>query len=37
MARTYPLTISYDDSMGSRENPLSFASLCLVDLRNGQS
>ena len=37
MARTYPLTFSYNDSMGSRENPLSFASLRLVDLRNGQS
>ena len=37
MARTYPLTISYNDSMGSRENPLSFASLRLVNLRNGQS
>ena len=37
MARTYPLTVSYNDSLGSRENPLSFASLCLVDLRNGQS
>ena len=37
MARTYPLTFSYNDSMGSRENPLSFASLHLVDLRNGQS
>ena len=37
MARTYPLTVSYNDSMGSRENPFSFVSLCLVDLRNGQS
>ena len=37
MARTYPLTISYNDSMGSKENPLSFASLHLVDLRNGHS
>ena len=37
MARTYPLTVSYNDSMGSRENPLSFASSHLVDLRNGQS
>ena len=36
MVRTYPLTVSYDDSMGSRENPLSFASLRLVDLRNSQ-
>ena len=37
MARTCPLTVSYNDSMGSRENSLSFASLCLVDLRNSQS
>ena len=37
MARTYPLTVSYDDSMGSRENLLSLASLRLVDLCNGQS
>ena len=37
MAHTYPLTISYNDSMGSKENPLSFASLRLVDLRNGHS
>ena len=37
MVRTHPLTVSYNDSMGSRESPLSFASLRLVDLRNGQS
>ena len=37
MARTYPLTIGYNDSMGSKANPLSFASLRLVDLRNGHS
>ena len=37
MARTYPLTVSYNESMGSRENPLSFTSLRLVDLHNGQS
>ena len=37
MARTYPLTISYNDSMGSKENPLSFATLRLVNLRNGHS
>ena len=34
MARTCPLTVSYNDSMRSKENCLSFASLCLVDLRN---
>ena len=37
MARTYPLTMGYNESMGSNENPLSFASLRLVDLRIGQS
>ena len=37
MAHTYPLTVSYNDSMGSKENPLSFASLRLVDLLNGHS
>ena len=37
MASTYPLTVSCSDSMGSIENPLSFASLRLVDLCNGQS
>ena len=37
MARTYLLTIGYNESMGSKENPLSFTSLRLVDLRNGQS
>ena len=37
MACTYPLTVGYNESMGSKENPLSFASLRLVDLRNGQS
>ena len=36
-ARTYPITISYNDSMGSKENPLSLASLRPVDLRNGHS
>ena len=37
MARTYPLTVGYNKSMRSKENPLSFASLRLVDLHNGQS
>ena len=37
MARTYPLTIGYNDSRGSKANPLSFASLRLVDLRNRHS
>ena len=37
MACTYPLTIGYNESMGSKENPLSFACLRLVDLHNGHS
>ena len=37
IARTYPLTISYNECLGSRANPLSFANLRIVDLRNGQS
>ena len=37
MARTYPLFISYNQCLGAKEDHLSFASLCLEDLRNGQS
>ena len=37
MARTYPLTASFNECLGSRTNSLSFANLPLVDLRNGQS
>ena len=37
MVLTYPLTIGYNDSMGSKANPLSFASLRLFDLCNGHS
>ena len=37
MARTYPLTISYNECLGRKANPLSFASLWLIDLRNGHS
>ena len=37
MARTYPLTIEYNECLGRKANPLSFASLRLVDLRNGHS
>ena len=36
MARTYPLTVPYNQCLGARSDPLSFASLRLVDLRNGQ-
>ena len=37
MARTYPLTVDYNECLGRKVNPLSFASLRLVDLRNGHS
>ena len=37
MARTYPLTVPYNLCLGARSDPLSFASLRLEDLRNGQS
>ena len=37
MARTYLLTVTYNKCLGSRANPLSFANLCMVGLRNGQS
>ena len=37
MARTYPLTVPYNQCLDARADPLSFASLRLVDLRNGQS
>ena len=37
MARTYPLFVSYNQGLGVKEDPLSFASLCLKDLRNGRT
>ena len=37
MARMYPLTVSYNECLGSRATSLSFANLRVVDLRNGQS
>ena len=37
MARTYPLTVEYNECLGRKANPLSFASLRLVDLHNGHS
>ena len=35
MARTYPLSIANNQCLGAKEEPLSFASVCLEDLRNG--
>ena len=37
MARTYLLTVPYNQCLGSHADPLSFASLWLVDIQNGQS
>ena len=37
MARAYPLTVPYNQCLGARADPLLFASLRLVDLRNGRS
>ena len=37
MARIYPLTIGYTEALGPKANSFSFASLRLVDLRNGRS
>ena len=37
MARTYLLTVTYNECFGSCTNPLSFANLRIVDLWNGQS
>ena len=37
MARTYPLTVPYNQCLGARTYRLSFSSLYLEDLKNGQS
>ena len=37
MARVYPLTIGYTETLGPKANSLSFASLRLVDLHSGRS
>ena len=36
MARTYPVFLSFNQCLGSKEDPLSFASICLEDLNNGR-
>ena len=36
MAHTYPLTVSYNECLGSRATSLSFSNLRIVGLRNGQ-
>ena len=35
MAWTYPLSLGYSQCLGAKVEPLSFASVCLEDLRNG--
>ena len=37
MARTYPFTVPYNQCLSAHADPLSFAALRLMDLRNGQS
>ena len=37
MARTYPLTVPYNQCLGARTDRLSFASHYIEDLKNGQS
>ena len=37
MARTYQITITFNECLGSRANLLSFANLRMVDLRSGQT
>ena len=36
MARTYPLTLGYNQCLGAKDNPCAFSSVCLEDLRNGE-
>ena len=36
MARTYPLTLGYNQCLGANDNPCAFSSVCLEDLRNGE-
>ena len=37
MARTYPLSLAYNQCLGSKEDPYSFSSVHLEDLRNGET
>ena len=36
MARTYPLSLDYNQCLGSKADPYSFSSILLEDLRSGQ-
>ena len=35
MARTYQLTLGYNQCLGAKDNPCAFSSVCLEDLRDG--
>ena len=37
MARTYPLSLAFNQCLGSKEDPYSFSSVHLEDLRNGKT
>ena len=37
MARTYPLSLAFNQCLGSKEDPYSFSSVHLEDLRNGET
>ena len=37
MARTYPLSLAYNQCLGSKEDPYSFSSVYIEDLRNGET
>ena len=37
MARTYPLLLAFNQCLGSKEDPYSFSSIHLEDLRNGET
>ena len=37
MARTYPLSLPYNQCLGAKEDPYSFSSMYVEDLRNGDA
>ena len=37
MARTYPLSLPYNQCLGSKKDPYSFSSVYIEDLRNGET
>ena len=37
MARTYPLSLAFNQCLGSKEDPYSFSRVHLEDLRNGET